>query len=184
MQVEEFSKELDILSLAYPRAFPQDSERRSGVFLLWYGHFEYLPLEVFIQASKYCQAHEAFLSIAALRQSLIAAAKVPSEFEIRQQLNKHIEQLSRSEKPGDIHSISKRILKAVGGYQDIRSMDVARRDVIFEREYKRGREWFVTHLLKPENVAHLTESISAPRLVQGKIDRNVNQSQVEALEEA
>ena len=141
MEVTEVTAEIDILAAAYPSVFPTDPAKRTAIAAIWYDHFRHVPKDIFTKASKWCRQHKQFLSIAALWESIIEVANVPSAYDIKEELNRE-----------PSHPIAKRIYKAL----DLHWEDSELNDFAFEREYKRAREWYVEMIMQPENVGLLT----------------------------
>ena len=150
METSEFLKEVELLATAYPKAFPTDKTERVAIGALWYDHFNHIPAGLFAKASRWCMKHKQFLSIAALWESIIAVANVPSAYETKGELTGL-----------PAHPIAKRIYKVL----DLHWEDSELNDFAFEREYKRAREWWVEEIMKPENVGLLT---GAPLLASGE----------------
>ncbi len=145
MQIKDFEAEIGILAMAYPSVFPDSAKKRGSMIIIWYDHFNHIPKDMFAKASKWCREHERFLSIASLRESIVAVANVPDAFEVRVELNGRDEQ-----EPS--HPIARRIYDIL----ELKWIDSILDDFAFEREYKRAREWWVEIITKPENVELLT----------------------------
>ncbi len=141
MQIKDFKAEMEILSMAYPNVFPDNAKKRGAMVIIWYDHFRHIPNDLFSKASKWCREHERFLSIASLRESIVAVANVPDAFDVKVELNGRGEQ-------GPSHPIARRIYDIL----ELKWIDSILDDFAFEREYKRAREWWVEIITKTENV--------------------------------
>jgi len=149
MRIDEFKEEIKILAVTYPNVFPKESVERGAAVIIWYDHFSHIPKDIFSRAAKYCREHERFLSIASLRESIVAVADVPDSYEIRDQLANRREQDDYRFMKSTVHPIAERIYEAL----DLANNPLE--DYPYEREYKRAREWWVEKIMQPENVALL-----------------------------
>ncbi len=90
MELQQFLEQVDILALAFPRAFPADDDGRGAAAVLWYDHFKQVPLETFIKASKRAREREQFLSIATMWEAVVAVVDVPTPYQAREDWVNHL----------------------------------------------------------------------------------------------
>lgn len=147
MQISDFTAEIEILALAYPKVFPEDAKKKGAMVIIWYDHFQHIPKELFSRAAKWCREHERFLSIAALRESIVANSTAPDEFQAREMIMNDKEWQ---------HPIAIEILEGMGGRWTVNLMTAGVWDMTFEREYKRAKEKWAEEAMQPENVGLLT----------------------------
>lgn len=163
MNLNEFTEQMEILTLAFPQAFPRDDKIRAATAAVWFKSFSHLQSEVFGKAVQHCIDHERFLSIAGIWDALMNVARIPNAVEIREEINDFSTSREQSSSlPGEeeLHPITRRILGSMGGTWHINRMSLERFEILFNRDYKDATLWWQEHLRKPKNVDLLTAFVS------------------------
>ena len=163
MDLNEFTEQMETLTLAFPQAFPHDDKIRAATAAVWFKSFGHLPKEVFGKAVQHCIDHERFLTIAGIWESILKVSGVPGATEVRQELTGYAfgpKEYSTRDREETLHPMTRRILDTLGGSYDVSMMEIDPFDFAFSREYKAAKEWWQGHLRDPNNVNLLTALVT------------------------